>query len=57
MLNGGSGASAVRVEQTAALDPGAHHLYVQEVACTADCFTANQHLIDQIVSSWTLKQR
>jgi hypothetical protein len=57
VLHSGAASTTVRVEQTAALDAGVHHLYVQEVACSADCFTANQHLIDQIVSSWTLKNR
>ncbi len=49
--------TTVRVEQTAVVDAGVRHLYVQEIACTADCFTANQHLIDQIETSWTVKER
>jgi hypothetical protein len=57
VLHSGAAANTVRVEQTTVADVGLHHLYYQEVACTADCFIANQHLIDQIVTSWTLKQR
>jgi len=57
VLRSGNASRAVRIEQTSVLDSGLHHLYWQEVACTADCFVANQHLIDQIVASWTLKQR
>ncbi len=57
VLHAGNASKAVRVEQTSVVDAGLHHLYWQEVACTADCFVANQHLIDQIVSSWTVKQR
>jgi hypothetical protein len=57
VLQQGNRSRAVRVEQTAIVDTGLHHLYWQDVACTADCFVANQHLMDQIVTSWTLKQR
>lgn len=57
VLRSGAASTTVRVEQQAVLDSGVQRLYVQEVACRVDCFTANQALINQIVTSWTLKKR
>jgi hypothetical protein len=47
----------MRVIQVGLLDPGAHKLYLFYVRCDSHCFRDNQRLIDQIVGSWTVKER
>jgi hypothetical protein len=49
--------AVARVAQIGLLDPGTNILYFFEVKCLAECFQLNQNLIDQILSSWTIKER
>ena len=45
------------VNQTALVDPATRTLYLLVVGCEARCYTANQEAIQEVVSSWTVKER
>jgi hypothetical protein len=47
----------LRVTQVGIVDPGVHKFYLFYVWCESHCFRDNQRLIDQIVGSWTVKER
>jgi hypothetical protein len=47
----------LRVDQTELLDEGTQRLYQFLVRCESRCFAANQDIINQIVDSWTVKER
>lgn len=51
------GDRVVQVYQTVAVDPATKSVYVFAVRCETHCYRDNRALIDQIVSSWTLKER
>lgn len=51
------GDRVVQVYQSVAVDPGTKSVYVFAVRCEAHCYRDNRALIDQIVDSWTLKER
>ena len=38
-------------------DPQTRVLYLFLVGCQADCYESNQDTIDEVVSSWTIKER
>ena len=44
------------VNQTGLIDPETRLLYLFLVGCEAGCYTKNQSLIQQVVSSWTIKE-
>lgn len=47
----------LRVAQIGLLDPGTNFFYMFILRCSADCYTQNQSLIDQIVNSFTVKEQ
>ena len=46
-----------RVAQIGLLDPGTDLFYLFVLRCSADCYRANQSLIDEVVNSWIVKER
>ena len=47
----------IRVQQTAVIDPGTNNLYLFVVRCESHCFRDHGTVINQIVQSWTVKER
>jgi hypothetical protein len=45
------------VDQTALVDPATRMLYLFVVGCEAHCYLDHQQTINQIVKSWTVKER
>lgn len=45
------------LDQSALLNPRTHVLYVLVIGCEAQCYVDNQRQIDDIVHSWTVKER
>ena len=45
------------VDQTTLVDPATRMLYLFIIGCEAHCYLAHQKTIDQIVKSWTVKER
>jgi hypothetical protein len=45
------------LDQTALVDPATKMLYLFAIGCEAHCYLAHQKTIDQIVQSWTVKER
>jgi hypothetical protein len=52
-----AGNAVFRVVQIGLLDPGTNLFYLFLLRCSADCYSQNQGLIDQIVNSFTVKER
>jgi len=52
-----SGGAVIRVNQTSVLDAGEERLYLLIVRCETHCYRDNAKAIDQIVDSWTVKER
>jgi hypothetical protein len=47
----------ITVNQTGLVDPATKTLYLFVVGCEAHCYLAHKKTIDQIVDSWTVKER
>ena len=47
----------VKWRQVALVDSGMRKFHVLAIRCDADCYGANEKVIDQIVSSWKVKER
>lgn len=45
------------IDQTALVDPETRLLYVFVVGCEAQCYVDNKKVIDNVVRSWTIKER
>jgi hypothetical protein len=45
------------VNQTGLVDPETRLLYVFAIGCEADCYISNEDLIEEVVSSWTVRER
>jgi hypothetical protein len=45
------------INQTALVDPATRMLYLFAIGCEAHCYLEHQKTIDQIVQSWTVKER
>ena len=45
------------INQTGLVDPATKMLYLFVIGCEAHCYLAHQKTIDQIVKSWTVKER
>jgi len=45
------------INQTALVDPATRMLYLFAIGCEAHCYLDHQKTIDQIVQSWTVKER
>src|SRR6266498_3988840 len=55
--NPASGSSVIRVTQIGVADPATRKLYLFMIRCESHCYRDNKTLIDQIVDSWTVKER
>jgi hypothetical protein len=51
------GTHVIRANQITILDPATNKLYVFVVRCESHCYRDNGKLIQQIVDSWTVKER
>lgn len=51
------GSDVIRVAQVGILDPATENLYLLAIRCESHCFRDNRSLIDQILDSWTVKER
>jgi hypothetical protein len=51
------GNAVIRVNQTAVLDSSSQRLYLFTIRCESHCYEKNKSLIDQIASSWTVKEQ
>lgn len=51
------GRDVVQVYQSVVADPATKTVYVFAIRCETHCYRDNRALIDQIISSWTLKER
>jgi hypothetical protein len=51
------GNAVLTVNQTSLVDPETRKLYLLIVRCRSDCYTQNQTMIDQIVHSYTVRER
>lgn len=45
------------ISQTVLVDSGTSSVYVFAIGCEARCYAENEDLIQEIVSSWTVKER
>jgi hypothetical protein len=45
------------INQTALLDRSTRHLYLFAIGCSAQCYEKNRRLIDEVASSWTVKEK
>ncbi len=52
-----TGNQVIEVNQIGLVDPAMTKLYLFTVRCEAHCYRDNQKLINQIVQSWTVKER
>jgi hypothetical protein len=50
-------AAYLTVDQTALVDPATRMLYLFLIGCEAHCYLDHQQTINQIVKSWTVKER
>ena len=57
LSNPTSGSSVIRVTQIGVVDPATNKLYLFVIRCESHCYRDNKSLIDQIVDSWTVKER
>src|SRR6266498_5386467 len=55
--NPASGSNVIRVTQIGVADPATRKLYLFMIRCESHCYRDNKTLIDQIVDSWTVKER
>jgi hypothetical protein len=55
--NVSAGNQVIRVQQIAVVDPATQRLYFFMIRCESHCYRDNGTLIDQIASSWTVKER
>ncbi len=51
------GGEVLKWRQIALVDSGVRKVHVLAISCDADCYVRNQKVIDQIVSSWKVKER
>jgi hypothetical protein len=51
------GGDRVKWRQVALVDGAVHKVHVLAVSCTTDCYDENQKVIDQVVTSWKVKER
>jgi hypothetical protein len=51
------GTTFYTVNQTGLVDPATRTLYLFVVGCEASCYVANQDVIEDVVESWTVKER
>lgn len=49
--------SVLRIDQTTIVDAGTRTIYSFLVRCESHCYRDNKAVIDQIVESWTVKER
>ena len=47
----------VKWRQVALVDSGMRKYHVLAISCDAECYAANEKVIDQVVSSWKVKER
>jgi hypothetical protein len=52
-----NGNLVIHVDQTALVDPSLSNLYQFYLRCESHCYRDNKSTIDQIVASWTIKER
>ena len=45
------------VNQTSLVDPSTRLLYVFAIGCEANCYVQNEEVIEEVVDSWTVKER
>lgn len=57
VFNVRQGPEFITVNQTALKDPRTRVLYLFLIGCQADCYESNQDTIDEVVNSWTIKER
>ena len=57
VFNVRQGPEFITVNQTALKDPQTRVLYLFLIGCQADCYESNQGTIDEVVNSWTIKER
>jgi hypothetical protein len=57
LSNPTSGSDVIRVTQIGVVDPATSKLYLFLIRCESHCYRDNKSLIDQIVDSWTVKER
>ena len=46
-----------RFTQIAAVDSNVQSLYLLVIGCAATCYDQNQHAIEEVLDSWTLKEK
>ena len=56
VFNVRQGDGFVTVNQTALVDPQTRVLYLFLIGCDADCYSNNEEVISEVVSSWTIKE-
>jgi hypothetical protein len=57
VMNVKRGDAYLTISQTALVDPATRMLYLFAIGCEAHCYLDHQKTIDQIVKSWTVKER
>ena len=57
VFNVRQGAGFVTVNQTALVDSQTRVLYLFLIGCDADCYSKNEEVISEVVSSWTIKEQ
>jgi hypothetical protein len=57
VFNVRQGDSFVTVNQTALVDSQTRVLYLFLIGCDADCYSNNEEVISEVVSSWTIKEQ
>jgi hypothetical protein len=57
VFNVRQGDSFVTVNQTALVDSQTRVLYLFLIGCDADCYSYNEEVISEVVSSWTIKEQ
>ncbi len=50
------GGKVLKWRQIALVDSGVRKVHVLAIRCDADCYSRNEKVIDQVVSSWTVKE-
>ncbi len=51
------GGEVLKWRQIALVDSGVRKVHVLAISCDAECYVRNQKVIDQVVSSWKVKER
>lgn len=51
------GGQVLKWRQIALVDSGVRKVHVLALSCEADCYAKNRKVIDQVVSSWKVKER